>query len=143
MGKAHGAAEEAHVEALVAHAFLAVQALAARLAGIDRDTRARLHARDAFTNCGNDAGDLVPKRHRLLNAHGAEAAMVIIVQVGAADAAIGDLHTDFTGAGRGIGKAVDPQILRRVDDDGAHGFTPSARSVAGRDHIAAIMPPST
>ncbi len=114
-----------------------MQALTAGLARINGDARSRLQMTDAIADRSDDTGDLVTERHRLLNAHGAEAAMVIIVQVGAADAAIGDLDADLAGAGHGVGIIVDPQVLRRVDDDGAHGLLPL------RNHIAASMPPST
>ncbi|MGX0995178.1 hypothetical protein AB7M38_002470 [Bradyrhizobium diazoefficiens] len=139
MGKAHRAAEEAHVEALVAHPLLAMQALAARLARIDGDARARLHAGHAVTDGRDHAGDLMAQRHRLLDAHDAEAAVMVVMQVRAADAAIGDLDADLARAGCRIGIAVDPQVFRGVNDDGAHGLFP----LAFRDHIAAIMPPST
>src|SRR4051812_23961601 len=139
MGKAHRAAEEAHVEALVAHAFLAMQAPAARLARIDRDAGARLHVRDAVTDGCDHAGDLVAERHRLLDPYDAEAAVMIVVQIGPADAAVRDLDADFTRTGCCIRVAIDPQIFRCVNDDGAHGWLPQRFAA----HIAAIMPPST
>ena len=59
--------------------------------------------------------------HRLAQPHGAEAAVVEVVQVGAADAAGLDRDLDLAGAG-GLGRALlDAQILRGMDDDGAHG----------------------
>src|SRR5262249_40007437 len=125
MGHAHRAAHEAHVEALVAHALLAVHAPPARLARIDGNAHTRIHLRDAVTDRGDDARDLVAERHWLLNRHGAEAAMVIVVQVGAADAAIGYSDADLARAGRGVRIAVDPQVLRRMNDDGAHSWLPA------------------
>ena len=122
MRHAHRAAHEAHVEALIAHALAAMDADAAGTARIDRDARARRKMRNAGADRGDDAGDFVPERHRLLDPHGAEAAVVIIMQVGTADAAGGDLDAHFAGGRRRIGKAVDPQVLRGVNDDCAHGF---------------------
>lgn len=124
MRKAHRAAEEAHVEALVAEAFLAMQALAARLARIDRNAGAGLYRSDTVTDGRDHAGDLVPQRHRLLDADDAEAAVMVVVQVGAANTAISDLDADLARGGRGIGIRIDPQILGGVDDDGAHGLVP-------------------
>ncbi len=81
--------------------------------------------RDTFANRGNEACDLVPQRHGLLDAHRAEAAMVIIMQIGTADAAIGDLDAHLARPRHGVGKIIDPQILRRMNYDGTHGlFSP-------------------
>ena len=66
------------------------------------------------------ARHLVAEDHRLAQPHGAEAAMVEVVQVGAADAPGLDRYLDFAGA-RCLGVALlDAQVLRGVDDDGAH-----------------------
>ena len=109
------------------------------MAAASGDNPSKLFAMPAIVaDRRDDARDLMPQRHRLLDANDAEAAVMVIVQVGAADAAIGDLDADLARAGRRIRVAVDPQILRGVNDDGAHGFVPQFR-----DHIAAIMPPST
>lgn len=101
-----------------------MQALAARLARIDRNAGARLDAGDAVTDGRNHAGDLMPQRHRLLDANDAEAAMMVVMQVGTADAAIGDLDANLSRAGLSIRIVVDPQVLRGVNDDGAHGLVP-------------------
>src|SRR3712207_7323345 len=51
------------------------------------DPHAGLHARDLGPDLLDRAGDLVPQRHRLPYPHRAEAAVVVVMQVGAADAA--------------------------------------------------------
>src|SRR5260370_16872068 len=45
---------------------------------------------------------------------------MIVVQVRTADAAGGDLDAHFAGTRRRIGKAVDPQVFRGMNDDGTH-----------------------
>ena len=117
----HGAAVEAHVQALVRQALEAVRAGAAGPARRDRDPVADREALDAFPECDDPPGDLVAEDHRLAQPHGAEAAVVEVVQVGAADAAGLDRDLDLAGAG-GLGLALlDAEILRGMDDDGAHG----------------------
>ena len=69
----------------------------------------------------DDARDLVAEDHRLAQPHGAEAAVVVIVQVGAADAAEGDPHANLARAERRNGASLDPEVLGGVGDDGAHG----------------------
>ncbi len=121
MRHAHRAAHETHVQALVVQAFATMNADPARTARIHRDAHTRCKVRHALTDRGDDACDLVAERHRLLDPHRAEAAMVIIMQIGAADAAGCDLDADLTAGRCRIGIIVDPQILRSVNDDGAHG----------------------
>ena len=117
----HGAAVEAHVQALVRQALEAVGAGAAGTARRDGDAVADREALDAFPECDDPAGDLVAEDHRLAQPHGAEAAVVEVVQVGAADAAGLDRDLDLAGAG-GLGRALlDAEILGGMDDDGAHG----------------------
>src|SRR5690606_15661883 len=55
--------------------------------------------------------------------HCAEAAVVVIMQVRAADAAARKADLHLAGAGRGKGAFLDPQVLRGMDDDGFHGIT--------------------
>ena len=120
----HRAAHEAHVQALIAHPFAAMDTDAAGLARIHGHPNARLEMRHAAADCGDYAGYFMSKRHRLLDPHRAEAAMMVVVQVRAADAAGGDLDAHFVGRRCRIGIAVDPQVFRGVDDDGAHGCSP-------------------
>jgi hypothetical protein len=124
MGHRHGAAIEAHVEALVRQAAQAEAAMPAGAARVHGDAVARFHACHVRRHFGDRAGDLMAEDHRLAHAHGAEAAMVVIMQVGAADAARLDAHGDLAGAERLDGALLDPQIFRRVDHDRAHGKRP-------------------
>ena len=65
------------------------------------------------------------KDHRLAQAHGAETAMVEIMKIGAADAPEANPHPNLVGANVGRGDLFDPQVLRGMGDDGAHGSDPS------------------
>ena len=154
----HGAAVEAHVEAVVRQAGQAVVASAARPARRDRHPVADGEVLDARAEGDDPAGNLMPEDHRLAEPDRAEAAVVEIMQVRPADAAGLDRDLDLAGSG-GLGLALlDPEVLRGMDDDGAHGFSPRrevvtrlrfqagrARERTGRrpDQTLAVMPPST
>src|SRR5690606_29590541 len=88
----------------------------ARTARIDRHAHAGNEMRDAGTHLLDDAGDLVAERHRLPDAHGAEAAVAVVVQVGPADAAGLDAHAHLERRGRDDGHLFNPQIPGSVDD---------------------------
>ena len=105
-------------------ALTAVAAGLARHARVDRDARAGGEIRHLGADLLDHAGDLVPERHRLLDPHGAEAAVVVVVQVRAADAARRDADADLVRSRRHDGDVLDPQVLGRVDDDAAHGEPP-------------------
>ena len=90
MREAHRAAVEAHVEALVLKTFEAVAAAIARHARIDRDAVSDLDPRGVRPDRFDDAGDLVAEDHRLAQAHDAEAAVVVIVEIRAANSAEAD-----------------------------------------------------
>ena len=65
--------------------------------------------------------DLVAKDHRLLQPHGAEAAMLGVMQIRPADAARGQPQQHLTRLrGGGRGAILDPHILGGMDDDGFH-----------------------
>ena len=123
MGKAHGAAHESHVEAVVALSCSTVAARVAWLARVDGDPHAGLHPGHLAADLVDRAGDLVPKRHRLPQADGPEAAVVVIVQVGAANPSGLDPDTDITRPERRRLDLLDPKILRSMDDDAAHGLS--------------------
>jgi hypothetical protein len=89
---AHRTAVEAHVQALVGQAFQAIDAAAARPAGVDGHAVAHLHARDVERHRGHRAGHFMAQDHRPLDAHRAKAALVEVVQVRAADAAEAYVH---------------------------------------------------
>src|SRR5262249_43939424 len=113
-----------HVKALVAHPLTAIVTAAARQARIDGDAPPFGEAGDTITDCGDHTCDLMAQRHWLLDTHRAEAAVMIVVQIRSADPAIGDLDAHLARFRRGIRKTVDPQVLRRVNDDGAHCSLP-------------------
>ena len=130
MREPHRTAHEAHVEAVVAQAHPAVAARVAWLARVDGDARAGLHPGHLAADLVDGAGDLVPERHGLLQAHGAEAAMVVVVQVGAADAAGLDPDADIARAQRRHLDLLDAEVLRSMDDDAAHGLFSLTRTLA-------------
>ena len=132
MREAHRAAVEAHVEAMVLLALEAIAAMVARAARIDRDARAGLDPLDLRADGLDDARDFVAEDHRLAQAHRSEAAVVVIMQVRAADAAEGDAHANVARAERGDFRLLDPQILRRMGDHSAHAFPPW-RGLSPRD----------
>jgi hypothetical protein len=117
MGEAHRASDEVHIQALMPHPLAAVTAAPARSARVHGDAGAGRHRRHPCADLHDGAGDLVAEHHRLLDPHGAEAAMVEIVQVRAADAARLDRDADLVGSGRDRRHGLDPQVLRGVDDD--------------------------
>ena len=86
------------------------------------------------------ARNFMPQRHRLSDPDRAESAVMVIMQVRAADAAGGDFYAHFVRTGRGIGNIVDPEVFRGMDDDGSHEL---CSPVFVRAYIAASMPPST
>ena len=120
MREAHRAAVEAHVEAMILFALETISAMVAGPARIDRDARPGLDAFHVRADGLHDARDFVAKDHRLAQPHRAEAAVVVIVQVGTADAAEGDAHADVARAEPGDFRLLDPQVLRRVGDHSAH-----------------------
>ena len=126
MREAHRAAVEQHVGAVLLLAHLAVAAMAAGPARIDRDAVARLHARDLAADRLDPAGDLMAEDHRLAHADRAEAAMQIVVQVRAADAAGLDPHAHVARPELGRGRRLDAQVLLGMDDDGTHGDAPES-----------------
>jgi hypothetical protein len=61
------------------------------------------------------------QHHRLLDADGAEAAMLVVVQVRAADAAAAHAHAQLAGAELGGGNFFDAQVAGGVNDECFHG----------------------
>lgn len=136
VGRAHGTAVVAHVQAMVLQALLAIVALAAGPARADGDPIALgmpVHAGPDFFHA---ARHLVAQHHRFLDAHGAEAAVVVIVQVGAADAAKAHLHAQLIGLHLGGVDVLDAQVVGGVNDESVH----DERSLGYR---VAVTPPST
>ena len=126
MGKPHRAAVETHIEAMLLQAGLAEAALAAGQAGVDRDAHAGFQRLNAAAGFLDNAGRFMAENQRLLQADRAEPAMLVIMQVRAADAAGLDANFHLAGAGAGSGGAdrFDAQVMRRMDDGGAHWLRP-------------------
>src|SRR6185369_7352585 len=101
-------------------AFLAIAAGAARPARVHGDALAYLDACDLRADARHRTGDLVAEDHRLLEPHRAEAAVVVIVQVGAADAARLDAHFDIARAQCRDCNLLDAEILYGMQYCGAH-----------------------
>ncbi len=66
---------------------------------------------------------LVPQDHRLAQPHGAEAALLVVMQVRAADAAGADADLHLAGPGRFGRDRLDAQVAGGVDDDSLHSGT--------------------
>ncbi|MND39747.1 hypothetical protein D3C80_304730 [compost metagenome] len=123
MRHGHGGAIKAHVQALV---LLALQAEFAMVAGPARrygNTVANSQTGNPLSQSLDGTGHLMAKDHRLTHAHGAETAVIVIMQVGAADAARLDGDLDLSRAGLFVRPFLDPQILRRVDDNRFHSLS--------------------
>ena len=118
--KTHRAAEKAHICAVNAQAGATELAPTARHRRIDGNQRPKWRRGGACTMLDDAAGNLVPERQRFAHAHGAEAAVPIIVQVGAADTAALDLDHDLPRSGDGPLPIIDPQIPGFMQDNCAH-----------------------
>jgi len=69
---------------------------------------------DAFAKPGDDPRDLMAENHRFLQAHGAEAAVVEIVEIGAANAAAQEADRHFAGVWRFKGAFLQAQVFRGI-----------------------------
>src|ERR1051325_5457878 len=114
----------------------AIAAGAARPARVDGNPLARLHARDLRADAAHRAGNLVTEDHRFLEAHRAEATVIIIMQVGAADAAGLDPHLDVAEPERWRGDLVDAKILHGMEHGCAHRVLPGSSC-----HFTRSLPP--
>jgi hypothetical protein len=128
MRKPHGTPDESHVETLVVLASPAIPAFVAWPAGIHGNPQARGDARHLTSNLVNGAGNLVPERHRLLQPDGAEAAVIVVVQVRPANAAGLDPNPDIAGP-KGCGcYFFNAKVFGSMDDNAAHGFSSCCRT---------------
>lgn len=112
MRQAHGAAHEAHVEAMDRLALQAELAVAAGLRGIDGDELADGKPTDTRTQSRDMAGCLMTADDRLAHPHRAETAILIIMQIGAANATCRHGKQHFAGAG-GATSCVSTRISSR------------------------------
>ena len=124
MRHAHGAAVEPHVEAVIGLAGQAKPAMAARQAGVDRHMVAGPHTRHLGSHIGHLASDFVAQDHRLLDAHRAEAAMAVIMQVRPANPASANPHRHIVRPHGGDLRLLDAQVAGCVDDCGLHRLAP-------------------
>src|SRR5436190_24138671 len=92
---------------------------------VERGFAAEFDAVDAGADLDDDAGDLVPERQRLADEEIADRTAVVVVQVRAADAAVGHRDTDLVGRERPVGARLDPDVLRPVTHRREHANTQS------------------
>src|SRR5271168_1135865 len=135
MWETHRAAIETHIETMVLPALEAELARVAGEARVHRDPIADRDAASLGADGLDDARDLMAEHHRLAQPHDSEAAVIVIMQVRAADAAGGNAHERLRFADLGRGPFLDPQIPGGVSDNRAHGRFPS--SAAKGAHSAA------
>ncbi len=105
---------------MVLQALLTVAADAARQAGADGDAFADREARDGAADFLDHARHFMAQHHGLLHANGAEAALLEVVQVGAADAAKAHANAQLPGKHFRRGHVFDAQIAGGVDDESVH-----------------------
>jgi hypothetical protein len=84
----------------------------ARLTGVHRYLVTDRDGRNLRSEFGHDAGDLVAEDHRFLEAHGPEAAMKVVVQIGAADASGSDAHLHLPRT-KGLWVSLDDSEIAR------------------------------
>jgi hypothetical protein len=92
---------------MVLQALLTVLAESTRPARADRDACANRHIGDGRTRAGYDARHLVAEHHRLLDAHGPEAAVIEVMQIGTADAASSNAYEQLVSVGFGSRNVLD------------------------------------
>jgi hypothetical protein len=117
----HGAAVKTHVQAVVVLACLAKAAVAARARGRDGDALAYLDAGDRCAETIHNARNFVAQSDGLFDAHSAKAAMLVVMQVGSANAAKGHIHAQLVLAQSGQFGVFNAQVFGRVTDNGFHG----------------------
>lgn len=94
-----GRATESHATADVVAARRAVFAVLTRHTNLERNAISSSNVLDISANSNNGAARLVAKSERLANNDVAVAAMIVVVQVGAAKAGGLDGDLDFVGSG--------------------------------------------
>ena len=134
--KGHGAAVKTHVQAVVVLARLAKAAVAAGARGRNGDALALGHTAHTRAHTLDHARDLVPQCNGLLDAHGAKAAVLVVMQVRAANAAIGHIHAQLVFAQSGQFGVFDAQVFGRMADNGFHGLFPYKQCSKGGGHAA-------
>jgi hypothetical protein len=125
MGDSHCATIEAHVEALVWHALVTITAVPARHRGVDSNPVANGDLRHVRPDIHDRASNLVSQDHRMLDPYSAKTAMVVIVQVRAADSSCGDSDSNLPRTGRLRGPIIKPDVVGCVNDDRFHSNAPN------------------
>ena len=118
MRKTHRGAEKPHIQTMRLQAQLAKPALPARQRRIDRHALAELDMGRGTAEPHHGAGDFMTQNHRLLDPHGAKSALVVIMQIRAANAAALDFHLDLMRRESGHRHRFNPQIMRRMHQNG-------------------------
>jgi hypothetical protein len=129
VGHAHGAAVVAHVEAVVLQSHLAEAADTARAAGADGKVIADGEAGDVGRNFFDDTCHLVAQHHGLLETDGAESAVLVVVQVRAADAAGAHAHADLSRPDRRRRNVFNAKVTGTMDDECVHSACLESESV--------------
>ena len=127
MRHAHGAAVEPHIEAVDLLAHLAEPAMATRPARRDGNAVAWRNVIHGRTNLIDNAGDLVPEDHGLLEHDRADPPLLVVMQIRPANAASFDAHPHFVRPGNGRGYFVNAKIPGSMNDNGAHNDLPVRR----------------
>ena len=104
-------------------------ALTAAINGFDGDVLPLVHVGHPLANPGDYPRELVPndQRHVLagkrmrVGRRDEDGAVVVLMQVGAADPIAADLHLDLAVSGRGLGNVLDLEVVIAVVDGSAHG----------------------
>ena len=138
----HGAAVVAHVEAMVLQAELAVATAAAGPARADGDALAGRVVAHRSARLLDHARHLMAEDHGLLDPHRTEAAMLEVVQVGAADAAGAHAHPELLGPDLRRLDVLDAEIAGGVNHECIHGSARSEKGDALADRIEDAGPVS-
>ena len=117
VGKRHGAAVKTHVQAVVVLTRLAKAAVGARARGRNGNALAHRQASHLRAQCLNDARHLMAQCNGLFDAHRAKTAVLGVMQIRAANAAIGHLHLNLMGLWRRQFARFQAQIPGAVAND--------------------------
>ncbi len=100
---------------------LAKAAVAARARRRDGDALAFGDAAGLAAQTLHHARDFVPQRNGLLDAHDAKTTVLVIMQIRAANAALGHIHAQLVFTQSGQFGVFNAQVFGRVADNGFHG----------------------
>src|SRR5206468_4580784 len=87
--------------------------------------------------------DLVTEDERFAQRERTDGAVPVVMQVGAADPAMGVTHQNLTGFGRRPRQVVDSQIASSMNHESLHRCAFRACCSAAAGHSTESMPPST